>query len=68
MNTKTRKQAIEELNSIKLGEDVGAGGYTDTAAYKLANSDIDAKTEGLSQEVIDLINVVGSVEFEEIGR
>lgn len=67
----TRNQAIETLTTTTLGEEIGLGGYTDSAAYKLANGDIDASTDGLSDEVRDAIRTVkatGGLEFAEIGR
>lgn len=63
-----RSQAIEELVNTILGEDVGVGGYKDSAAYKLANGDIDATTAGLNAETVEAIRAVGTLEFEEIGR
>lgn len=64
----TREQAIEILTSTILGEDIGLGGYSDSAAYKLVNGDISAKTTGLSDEVIAAINAADSLAWEEIGR
>lgn len=64
----TREKAIEVLGSTILGEEIGLGGYSDSAAYKLANGDISATTAGLSDEVVAAINVVESLEFEELGR
>lgn len=64
----TRKQAISILTSTILGEEIGLGGYRDSAAYKLVNGDISAKTNGLSDEVIAAINAAPSLTWEEIGR
>ena len=63
-----RQDAINLLTSTILGEDIGIGSYRDSAAYKLCNGDISAKTSGLSDDVINAIAVVGSLTWEEIGR
>lgn len=49
--TLTRDEVIRVLMVNKLGENVGLGGYTDTAAYKLCNGDISSTTAGLSDDV-----------------
>lgn len=64
----TREQAIEVLASTILGEEIGLGGYSDSAAYKLVNGDISANTKGLSEEVVAAINAADSLTWEEIGR
>jgi hypothetical protein len=64
----TREQAIEVLTSTIIGEEIGMGGYRDSAAYKLANGDISETTAGLSEETIEAIKAVGSLDFAEIGR
>lgn len=63
----TRRDAIARLTEITLSEDIGIGGYVDSAAYKLANADISSDTSGLDDETRRLVALVGSVEWSEIG-
>jgi len=64
----TRRDAIARLTEITLSEDIGIGGYTDSAAYKIANGDIGGDTSGLDDETRRLVALVGSLEWSEIGR
>lgn len=66
--TMTREQAIEILTTTIIGEEIGLGGYSDSAAYKLCNGDISDKTAGLSDDVRQAIEAVETLEWEEIGR
>ena len=63
-----RNNAIGRLAEITLSEDIGIGGYTDSAAYKLANGDIKSDTPGLDDETREWVALVGSLEWSEIGR
>ena len=68
MSTKqmTRAAAIEILISTTLDEDVGVGHYRASAAYKLVNGDINASTEGLSEEIRAAIDAAGVVDWGDI--
>ncbi len=59
MNTLTKRQAIDLLHDITLSEDIGLGGYQDTAAYKFCNGDISRTTEGLPDDVREAIGQWG---------
>lgn len=68
----SKNEIVTVLNSVKLSDDIGMGGYSDTAAYKLANGDIDATTAGLPDDVRAAIVEAKAqgiqIEFEDFGR
>jgi hypothetical protein len=62
----TRPEAIQYLATITLGENVGIGGYSASASYKLANGDIGGNTSGLDADTREAVAIVGSLEWSEI--
>lgn len=61
----TRAEAIEILTSTTLGEEVGMGAYTASAAYKSANGDIYDGTPGLSDEIRAALGVCPDITWDE---
>ena len=65
----TRTAAIDTLKATIISEDIGHGGYSDSAAYKLVSGDISTDTPGLSPEIVAAIQMVGrDLTWAEIGR
>lgn len=68
-STSSRGEVIETLASARLGEDVGIGGYSETAAYKWCNGDISETTAGLTDEVREAIRAAKlmRLDWEDFG-